>query len=311
MHLFLFGAGASAFSGECLPSRPPLGDDLFDAIESAGLLPATFPPELISAFKVKGGFESAMATLASRNSIQYMPFLRSMARFFCRYEPGQNNLYRLLFSGLLRSGTAFGVATLNYENLIEQSLSSLGVSVQGGPMYESPVCTVIKPHGSCGFLPQLGGLVLENCSFQNCGTDVEGLPVACTIDKSAIDTWCNAKANASIAPAMSFYADGKPTKVNRDFVGQHRKAWEAICAQATVCFIVGVRCNRNDAHVWDPLGKSKGQLIYVNPSESDRAAFNSWANEIRKDSFECWNKSFLRAIPFMVLRAQASKDRST
>lgn len=307
MFAFLFGAGASAFSGECSPSAPPLGDDLFDEIVSAGLLPESFPVDLIPAFKVKGGFESAMATLADRNSQQYMPFLRSMALFFCRFVPGEENLYRLFFSGLLGTGTSFGVATLNYENLIECALDSLGVSVHGGNIKSAQACTVIKPHGSCGFLPQLGGITMKNVSFQGCQTDVEGLPVICTINGPDVERWCNSNANASIAPTMSFYADGKPTKINSGYIDQHRQAWEKICTDANVCFLVGLRCNPKDAHVWNPLSKSNAQLVYINPVEDDRVAFHQWAEDVKKTSVESWNKKFSRAIPFIVLRAQSAR----
>src|ERR1700676_2286958 len=61
--LFLFGAGASAFSG-AQPTNPPLGKDLFAALEAAGFLPPGLPPEVLDLFRAQPNFEKGMEALA-------------------------------------------------------------------------------------------------------------------------------------------------------------------------------------------------------------------------------------------------------
>src|SRR5262245_32284724 len=130
--LFLFGAGASAFSGECYPNTPPLGDQLLDRMVRDGFLNADFLQQRGDAFKGPGGFERGMACLAeSHINVAYMGFMREVGRFFCRYSPGEKNVYVTWLRQMIASGEEFGVASLNYETLVEQAYSLCGRPVYG------------------------------------------------------------------------------------------------------------------------------------------------------------------------------------
>ncbi len=74
--VFLFGAGASAFSGECIPTAPPLGKDLFLELKKLGGVASRIDGELAEVFC---DFEAGMAELRVRDDLQTIPFLNEMA----------------------------------------------------------------------------------------------------------------------------------------------------------------------------------------------------------------------------------------
>jgi hypothetical protein len=278
--LFLFGAGASAFSRDCLPTTPPLGDDLLERMIKDGFLNDGFVRAHGAQFTGPGGFERGMASLTDRYiNHQYMGFVREMGRFFGRYIPGPNNLYTELFSKLLGTGSEFGVASLNYETLIERSLLNCGVPVLLDPFgpAQNGALFVVKPHGSCGFLPNPQGVSVWNLQI-GFPVDVD-VPTFFTVSPETIDEWCLNPLSVDLAPAMSFYSPYKETRINPKLIMAHRQLWQKLCARADKVFVVGVRYNEQDPHVWDPLRLPNKNIIFVNPSVSDAAAFAAWAQE--------------------------------
>jgi hypothetical protein len=293
--LFLFGAGASASSG-AQPANPPLGRNLFAALEAARLVPDGLPPEILELFRTEPNFELGMQALAERynDSRRYYPLLRGMARYFARFQPLPDSLYIRLFRDLIGRRARLCIATLNYENLIEHSLATLGIR-----------SSVIKPHGSCSFLPALPpGLVLENVAAIGSAVDFEGLPITVDIDPGRIEQWCTDPRHDSLGPVMSFYAPDKPTKVNNEYIAQHRAHWAQSVAECDICFVVGVACNFGDPHVWDPLRTAKCRLVYVN---SARDQFDEWTRKAGRRCAAHWPMTFEAAIPTMVSNAVGSR----
>ena len=88
---FLFGAGASAFSGECYPTTPPLGADLFSELRRRGGVAAEVEEDLVDLF---GDFEAGMAEFRRRHEVKTSALLRDMARYFAEFRPGDSNQYR-------------------------------------------------------------------------------------------------------------------------------------------------------------------------------------------------------------------------
>jgi len=274
--LFLFGAGASAHSVDCKPNLPPIGDRLFDTMVTEGLIPQTFNKDYEALFRSERGFEQGMEALASDSAI-YLPFLRSMAILFSSYRPGESNLYVMLFRSLLGQGAEFAVATLNYENLIELSLDKVGAHRTYTGTSGRRIVRVIKPHGSCGFLPDLQGNKFYGVSAKGTfGSYFEGSIVP-TTNQETIQSWCVDPGHSGMAPSMSFYAPGKWTPVASSPISQQRADWKSACESYDICLVVGVRCNPSDTHIWQPLADSKGELIFVNPASRDTQEFDEWA----------------------------------
>ena len=67
--LFLFGAGASYGAGDILPEKPPLGNQLYDALSS--VYPQSWgslPPSVTEKFK-EGNFEDGMGEIYENYSL--------------------------------------------------------------------------------------------------------------------------------------------------------------------------------------------------------------------------------------------------
>jgi hypothetical protein len=292
---FLFGAGASMGSRNCQPTTPPLGEQLFAAIEEAGLLPE-LPDEIDALFRSERNFEVGMAAFAKRpyHNLQYYRLIRAMARYFARFKPAPGNCYITLFRELLQSSARFSIGSLNYENLVEHSLCTLGVPAA------AVVRIISKPHGSCGFLPDLGRIQVQGGLIMGASVDLDIDCSRVTIDPDEINRWCIDPANECFAPAMSFYAQGKASKICPRFIEEHRRIWRRDVAQSDVCFVVGVACRPEDAHIWGPL-ETVRELIYVNPND-DR--FAEWTKRTGHGAARHWPRAFEAAIPMIVDQAR-------
>ena len=158
---------------------------------------------------------------------------------------------------------------------------------------------VIKPHGSCSFLPYMPG-IMEGVVFKDNVCDIQ-TQTRVVRDPASIDRWCLDSANASFAPAMSFYASGKDTKVNRDMIDRHRAAWLKLAEQGDICFVIGVACNPEDRHIWDAIRDSRHRLIYVNPSDG---GFQQWLDATGRKFATRWPMGFEDAIPKLIAESR-------
>ena len=75
--LFLFGAGASRYSGECFPEPPPLGTELFDALVKRGGVAATIDADLAAVFRKD--FERGTSLFRRQRGGDVTTLLREMA----------------------------------------------------------------------------------------------------------------------------------------------------------------------------------------------------------------------------------------
>ena len=82
--VILFGAGASAFSGECNPCCPPLGDNLFAELQLDGAPASELDEKYVEVFK-KDGFEAGLDYSAELGSKFIVPFLQQMAIYFAKF----------------------------------------------------------------------------------------------------------------------------------------------------------------------------------------------------------------------------------
>lgn len=297
--LFLFGAGASAYSGECYPTNPPLGADLFEVMEKEGLVPSSIDTTIRNKF-IKD-FEEGMYLLNEQGSQFYNPFQRNLAKFFARFSPGRSNFYCQLLGRLKQRNflwkTTF--STLNYDCLIERSTSALSIPMRYGPrclVEAKDVLPVYKVHGSCGFLPNLMGVTLNGCTFKGSKSDVDA-PVQSTFQQKEITDWCDNPAMNSISPAMAMYMKGKRRAYCPSHIELHYTNWKRALNSCSHCFIIGVRFSEEDNHIWQPCLEAKCVLNYIDPKPSN---FMEWAKQNNREKVFHYSDTFEQALDLII-----------
>ena len=282
--VFLFGAGASAFSGECTPRNPPLGNNLFSELQRCGGVAATVTGELAEIFS--RNFEDGMAEFRRAREVETTAFQRDLAKYFVEFSPGNSNHYITLIRTLAEIRRPSVFATLNYDLLLEISICRTGymVSYSGLPVPDRNLA-VLKLHGSCNFLPDLESIKIRGISFNLSAAPESSVlsgPVR-AVDAPEVIEFCNRE--DSIAPAIALYARGKKVLYCPDFVRQQQYQFINEIKQASRVFIIGVRVTPEDLHIWKPLRASNASLFYVGPDSSE---FEFW----------CKTEKRRRAVPF-------------
>ncbi len=224
-------------------------------------------------------FEEGMAEFYSTRECEVPAFLREMCLYFLGFQSLEGNLYKELVRFIASTKHQVVFATTNYDLLIEHSICQLGyiVEYRGLPVPKNSF-SVLKIHGSCHFLPSID-VKFENCSFSFAGEGkpprvlkILDAPVRVAQPYEAIK-FC--KEEDSIAPAIAIYAKGKGVMFCNNYILQQQKFWQESVIKAKKIFIIGLRVNEEDAHIWQPLASSKAQLLYVGKSED----FDKWKSE--------------------------------
>lgn len=288
--LFLFGAGASAFSGECDPQPPPLGNHLFQALRARGGSPTQLVDDEHAAI-FERNFEEGMELFRERHEEHLSAFLRDMAAYFADFAPGASNAYVSLISGLTKLRRHITLATLNYDVLIELAINLVGFGVNYGMLKSDKAVQVLKLHGSCNFLPELYGSTFRNVTFVG-GLDgaLGGADVRAVTPGEAKE-FCARE--DSVAPVLALYAAGKPVLYCPEFVREQQRTWREEVRRAARIYLVGVRVNPADAHIWDPLAEGRTPLYYVDPRPGE---FLAWAKVCRRPHAVHFAETFQDAI---------------
>ena len=151
MVTILFGAGASFGSGSCSPYSPPLGNDLFLKLNEQGGNFSNLNEDIKLKF-IEHGFESGMASIED-NSRNITPMQKEMACYLSKFSIKNDNAYARLFNKLRTYLSDITIVTLNYDLLIEQAILMNGYNVDYNA--DGKGISLLKPHGSSNFLPQL------------------------------------------------------------------------------------------------------------------------------------------------------------
>ena len=180
------------------------------------------------------------------------------------------------------------LSTLNYDLLIESALSRLNLPVAYDPQQQKGV-VVLKLHGSCNFLPDLGGITIGQVTGVDCRRHIVGpvRPASRPFAQRFLST-------NGVAPAIALYAKGK-TVLNCDqFVERVQEMWRERVEVAGSIFVIGVALNREDPHIWEPLRRARAPLWYVGP-EPDEVL--EWGRNERGGRTEHLERGFAEAIP--------------
>jgi hypothetical protein len=300
--VFLFGAGASKFSDT--DDTPPLGADLYLALKKADFLPKNLPNHIKFIFENNPNFEEGMLLLSKESSWHYNSMQRNIALFLSSFTASPNNLYKQLIDSLYGHYSEFIFSTLNYDLLIESAAFKSRAIVCYSHVgwlnaLRYPTLRLFKLHGSSNFLPhpdfKISGIKIVKPPFGNenmLGDTDFSIKVARNHEE--IVRWYKTQ-DESMAPAMSMYMKGKPNPHGSSFIQHQCAMWEQSLAAASVCYIVGMKYNPDDNHIWDLLAKSKCQIRYVDPSPE---LFLAWSHSHgRKDVH--LSPTFREALPII------------
>lgn len=276
-YIFLFGAGASNGAGSILPERPPLSTALYSELRrlykgSWGALPDALADQF------KNDFETGMQLLFDQHSQVVPQLMREMAIYFIQFRPvDQKSLYCKLVKECIKMDILQSVlfATLNYDCILEKSISSFGLSVEYFAEPKENAVAVRKLHGSSNmFCDQLhagpGISYTKGVIFEG------GLRAISDPDEVIRHCLCE----TALAPAMCLFMRGKPTAISPKAIQAVQKEWAEFLCKAEKIFLVGVRPHVPDTHIWIPIGKSGTKVCFI----GRRHEWDNWGNdyEIKK-----------------------------
>lgn len=285
----IFGAGASYGSGGSSPT-PPLGKDLFKHLNERGGAFSRLDNDIKLIFE-SNVFETGMSMIANDSRL-INPLQKELACYLSSFNVDMDNAYVRLFNRLHSVIQRLNIATLNYDMLIEQALSihhfKFDYNGQGDGI------NLLKIHGSSNFLPRIpAGSVMNNIVAVDCGTFIEGLQTDAVASHDEILRWCSDDKNNSLSPVAAMYAKGKGVVINKGMIDKIQADFANKVVNSSLVVLVGIEYVEHDTHVWQPIQKSKADLLIVNPFPS---ATLDWANKIGSNKVTVFEKSFDEAI---------------
>lgn len=158
-------------------------------------------------------------------------------------------------------------ATTNYDLLIEISANMLGLKYD----YNNALLTknanlkILKLHGSPNIWPDLGSGSINNITWRDATFNrLHHGPVK-VVSIQEINRSCRKK---HLGPVMAEYHQDKRTITGGNFTDNQIALWKEALKKASKCFIVGLRLNTADKHIWGPIESSKCNVYYYSPDEN-------------------------------------------
>lgn len=276
--VFLLGAGASFGNPDCISTPPPLGNKLFEELEKLNGITKSIKPSIKKEFYKN--FENGMNILYKEQELLVPSFLKEMALYFTIFKPGNKNYYLKLIEVSKKIKQQVIFSTTNYEMLIELSATRLGYGYvyEGQPVPKDKI-SVLKIHGSCNFLPDLKGSIFRNVKFKNNNVNLESDVKPTSIEETI--NFC--KQEDSLAPALAMYNQDKKILFCPNFVLQQQKMFAKEILRARRIYVIGLRVNPVDRHIWSVLAKSTGKLLYVG---LEKETFFDWVEKVGRKNTE-------------------------
>jgi hypothetical protein len=286
--LVIVGAGASAFcSKQSLAAKqPPLGKDLYKELSEQYSEFRDIPEDIEALFaeNFEMGFDALLAYGNSTKKLQPLLMLLQLGDYFVKYELNSvaypKNEYFCLAKALMKKDIIY--VSLNYELQLENALGILGFATSYRFNQQTPKTNrvVLKPHGSCNFMSAGNSITMENITIANASTSYEtndihpyGLVEARRRISSALDT-----GNVAYAPVMSWYMKEKPSTHSPTFIANIRADYERAVKTSKRVVFIGVHCNPEDKHIWEPIAQANLPVGVINPEISH---YRDWATERR------------------------------
>jgi len=286
----IFGAGASFGSGGCHPNNPPLGNDLFKELEKIGGAFSMLDAVTKLAFE-KDGFEAGMAMIAD-DSRAINPLKKELACYLTSFSVKPDNAYVRLFNKLQSCLSQVNVTTLNYDLLIEQSLSKNALNIDYNA--ENKGVHLLKLHGSSNFLPHLpNGITVSGNTMIGVDTFFEGLETKAVSTAEEVKLWCNDPKNSDLSPVLAMYAKGKRVVINKKLTEKIQEKYSEMVASSRLVVLVGIKYIPHDAHIWRPIEQSHTKLLIVDPFPESTIA---WVQANNFENVTVLKKSFENAV---------------
>lgn len=233
------------------------------------------------------------------HNTQTTELLRDMARFFAPFEPLDGNLYIELIKILGGTRKKAVMVTTNYDLLIEHAIvrSGLRVTYGGFPVADRNM-PILKIHGSCNFLPDLGPLQVSGIGFDMGASSGAAIETGVRPAQSAQEVIEFCDREDSVAPALAMYSPSKQVLYCRSFIQAQQQAWLAALNQTSRIYVVGLRVHTIDEHIWRPLASAKAPLYYVGREPED---FITWSRDNGRRETYVLARSFEAAIPHVAM----------
>jgi hypothetical protein len=152
---------------------------------------------------------------------------------------------------------------------------------------------ILKLHGSCNFWPEIPGN-FKGITFKGNGVDIVAPVRAMTYDETVHE--CR---TSQFAPVMAHYAPGKSVKVSPHIIQDFQGQWYSTLKRSSAVFIIGVKINPNDDHIWGKLAESKVPLTYFGVTSDDESDFHNWRNNNERKNSYFVKANFSEGIDFL------------
>lgn len=293
--LFLFGAGASHSTG-VFPFPPALGKNLAESIDWSSRV-----GQCIKRHEdvFRNRFEDGMRLFWDTCPAEVSNMLRDMGFYFSLFRLERAHPYSQLLKGLKKSALSCTFATTNYDLLLEQAVLHTPFSFCYSLTPETPAVTILKLHGSSNFFPSFihDNFKIGSISVTPYGSAIVEAPVVVVQTTREIHELCRTK--SGLPPAIGIYGPDKPLPVCGGFIRQQQAFFKEKVENAKAIIIVGLRVHPPDAHIWEPLARSRGRLVYVG-LESDRTVFNDWKQSVNRTNADFLQGYFKDVVPELV-----------
>lgn len=284
MITFIFGAGASRGSGKTIPYNPPLGNSLYDNLVSQKGCFSNLPNKLQEVFKHQG-FEAGMSTIPNNSQI-INPLQKEIACYLSKFQITPENAYVRLFNKVHRLMPKINIVTLNYDTLIEQAIARIGYPIDYNGSNKG--ITVLKPHGSSNFLPQINFNFSGN-TMLGCQSFISGLPTNAVSTNQEVIQWCNNPRNSDLSPVLSMYEKGKRVVINSELIDNIQNKYSAVVANTKLIVLIGIKYIEHDTHIWKALEDSRANLLIINPEPQDTI---DWLSKNKRNNVEILSLGF-------------------
>lgn len=277
-NLIIFGAGAS-YGSDVDSITPPLGANLFDGLVSYNPNGwGQINGKLANDFKVD--FEAGIVKLSQQNSHSLPVLQRVMAAYFFNFVPRSTNLYYLLAKKISETNWSGALVTLNYERLLELSLSAADIQPYIGspPLNNIKALELCLPHGCCHLFCESVRGSAGMISFAGMNVSTNG-PIKAIGDSLEFKQRIQSDA---FPPVMSYFEPDKHTTSGNNFILAQRQRFSELILEANTIILVGIHVREYDRHVWTPLASTKAKLVYLSGQKAGEEFF-AWKNKCRKN----------------------------
>lgn len=227
--------------------------------------------------RFENNFEDGMHEFWTRYPAAMQHFIRDMAFYFSRFSPEPGNHYIELVRSIKTKKHEVLLSTLNYEMLIEAAINICGstVAYQGHGAGSTGDYTLLKLHGSCNFLPDLGGGSIRGIALAVDPPDPKYRSMAVAApsrpERNMNKVRQFLKEEDVLAPEMAVYHKDK-TILFGDYRNQERwqGEWRSFLADADQLFVIGTSLVEHDTHIWDAVKSFRGTVCWVsrNPARA-------------------------------------------